>query len=83
MTMVGVVAAGFSGGVLTACCGGGGPYNFNYSARCGHAGSTACSRPSTYLNWDGIHLSEAGYRLIAQALIEGPFSSPPIKLPWQ
>uniref|UniRef100_A0A5B7CCA0 GDSL esterase/lipase n=1 Tax=Davidia involucrata TaxID=16924 RepID=A0A5B7CCA0_DAVIN len=69
---------GFFNGVLTACCGGGGPYNFNNSARCGHIGSKACKDPSTYSNWDGIHLTEAGYRYIAMGLINGPFTSPPL-----
>lgn len=70
---------GFSGGALRACCGGGGPYNFNNSARCGHTGSKACADPSTHANWDGIHLTEAAYRYIAKGLINGPFSDPPLK----
>ncbi|XAR66553.1 Sinapine esterase [Bertholletia excelsa] len=71
---------GFSNGALRACCGGGGPYNFNNSARCGQPGSKVCSNPSTYANWDGIHLTEAAYRFIAMGLINGPFTSPPLKL---
>ncbi|KAJ4846874.1 hypothetical protein Tsubulata_011877 [Turnera subulata] len=70
---------GFSAGTKTACCGGGGPYNFNNSARCGHIGSKACSNPSTYANWDGIHLTEAAYRHIALGLVNGPFSRPPLR----
>ncbi|XP_059664016.1 GDSL esterase/lipase At5g45910-like [Cornus florida] len=69
---------GFYNGVLNACCGGGGPYNFNNSARCGHTGSKACMDPSAYANWDGIHLTEAAYRYIAMSLINGPFTSPPL-----
>ncbi|XP_039070461.1 GDSL esterase/lipase At5g45910-like [Hibiscus syriacus] len=69
---------GFYGGTLKACCGGGGPYNFNNSARCGHAGSEACQDPSIYSNWDGIHLTEAAYRYIALALINGSSSQPPL-----
>ncbi|XP_057463521.1 LOW QUALITY PROTEIN: GDSL esterase/lipase At5g45910-like [Actinidia eriantha] len=71
---------GLSNGVtlLRACCGGGGPYNFNISARCGHTGSKSCKSPSTYGNWDGIHLTEAAYRYIAMGLINGPFTSPPL-----
>nr|KYP43294.1 GDSL esterase/lipase At5g45910 family [Cajanus cajan] len=57
---------GFTNGALRACCGGGGPYNFNMSARCGHNGSKACANSSTYANWDGFHLTEAAYRYIAQ-----------------
>ncbi|XP_027338703.1 GDSL esterase/lipase At5g45910-like [Abrus precatorius] len=70
---------GFTSGTLRACCGGGGPFNFNISARCGHNGSKACANPSAHANWDGIHLTEAAYRLIAEALISGPFSKPLLK----
>ncbi|KAJ8761073.1 hypothetical protein K2173_000752 [Erythroxylum novogranatense] len=66
------------GTLLKTCCGGGGPYNFNYSARCGHIGSTVCQNPARIANWDGIHLTEAAYRHIANGLITGPFSSPPL-----
>ncbi|XP_058100728.1 GDSL esterase/lipase At5g45910-like [Magnolia sinica] len=69
---------GFTSGALVACCGGGGLYNFNVSARCGHLGSWACSDPSTHVNWDGIHLTEAAYRIIATGLIQGPYSNPPM-----
>ncbi|KAF1895250.1 hypothetical protein Lal_00043895 [Lupinus albus] len=72
---------GFTGETLKACCGGGGPFNVNISAGCGNIGSKACSDPSTYANWDGIHLTEAAYRVIANGLIEGPFSSPPLSPP--
>lgn len=71
--------AGFTGGTLNACCGGGGPFNFNSSAGCGHIGSKTCAEPSTYVNWDGIHLTEAAHRHIAKGLIDGPFSNPPLK----
>ncbi|XP_054779371.1 GDSL esterase/lipase At5g45910 [Prosopis cineraria] len=71
---------GFTRGtLLRACCGGGGPFNFNNSARCGHIGSKACTDPSIYANWDGIHLTEAAHRYIAKALIEGPSTHPPLK----
>ncbi|AES63995.1 GDSL-like lipase/acylhydrolase [Medicago truncatula] len=70
---------GFTNGALNACCGGGRRYNFNDSARCGYKGSKVCEDPSTYTNWDGIHLTEAAYRHIAKGLINGPFSIPPLK----
>ncbi|XP_058200177.1 GDSL esterase/lipase At5g45910-like [Rhododendron vialii] len=72
---------GFTNGAVTACCGGGGPYNFNNSARCGHTGSKSCNNPSTFANWDGVHLTEAAYRYIATGLIAGPFASPPLQFP--
>lgn len=73
--------AGFTNGAVKACCGGGGPYNFNNSARCGHTGSKSCNSPSTFANWDGVHLTEAAYRYIATGLIDGPFTSPPLQFP--
>ncbi|KAK4798331.1 hypothetical protein SAY86_030657 [Trapa natans] len=69
---------GFYEGTLGACCGGGGPFNFNNSARCGHIGSSACSNPSAFVNWDGIHLTDAAYRHISEGLMHGPFTSPPL-----
>lgn len=72
------ICAGLENGALSACCGGGGPYNFNYTARCGHTGSKVCKDPSTYANWDGVHLTEKAYRHIATGLLKGTFTSPPI-----
>ncbi|KAI4368140.1 hypothetical protein MLD38_016732 [Melastoma candidum] len=69
---------GFSKGALRACCGGGGPYNFNNSARCGHIGSTVCKDPSAFANWDGIHLTDAAYGHIARRLITGRYTSTPL-----
>ncbi|KAI3710178.1 hypothetical protein L2E82_39952 [Cichorium intybus] len=69
---------GIKNGALSACCGGGGPYNFNYKARCGHIGSKACKDPSSYANWDGVHLTETAYRHVATGLLNGTFTSQPI-----
>ncbi|XP_071714906.1 GDSL esterase/lipase At5g45910-like [Rutidosis leptorrhynchoides] len=69
---------GLMNGALSACCGGGGPYNFNFTARCGYEGSEACNDPSSYANWDGMHLTETAYRHIATGLLKGTFTSPPI-----
>ncbi|KAG6641354.1 hypothetical protein CIPAW_09G067600 [Carya illinoinensis] len=62
---------------LTACCGRGGPYNYNKSAVCGNPGVSACVEPSQYVNWDGIHLTEAAYKLITQALLQAPMHTIP------
>ncbi|KAK7246384.1 hypothetical protein RIF29_41252 [Crotalaria pallida] len=66
---------GFIG--LETCCGMGGPYNYNMLVACGDPRVTACDDPSQYITWDGVHLTEAAYRLIAQSLINliGPYSS--------
>ncbi|KAJ3701173.1 hypothetical protein LUZ61_004878 [Rhynchospora tenuis] len=63
---------------LQICCGGGGPYNYNPNATCGQPGVPACSNPLSYVNWDGIHLTEAAYRIIATGWLKGPYAYPPI-----
>ncbi|XP_040381454.1 GDSL esterase/lipase At5g45910-like isoform X2 [Oryza brachyantha] len=64
---------------LRACCGaGGGKYNYQNGARCGMAGAYACSNPSSSLSWDGIHLTEAAYKQIADGWVNGPYCHPPI-----
>ncbi|KZV24859.1 GDSL esterase/lipase-like [Dorcoceras hygrometricum] len=60
------------------CCGyGGGEYNFNYFNACGSPGSSSCADPFEYVNWDGVHLTEAMYRVMADAFVNGTFSDPP------
>ncbi|RZC91035.1 hypothetical protein C5167_028868 [Papaver somniferum] len=60
---------GFTGGALKACCGGKGPYNCNQYVRCGSVDAKVCDAPSTYVNWDGVHLTEAAYKFLADGLI--------------
>ncbi|XP_044416299.1 GDSL esterase/lipase At5g45910 [Triticum aestivum] len=57
---------------LHVCCGAGGPYNYNMTAACGLPGVSACTNPATHINWDGIHLTESAYRLIATGWLLGP-----------
>ncbi|THU62580.1 hypothetical protein C4D60_Mb01t06610 [Musa balbisiana] len=71
-------AFGFGEEPLVACCGGGGPYNYNFSRQCGSEGSTVCGDPSRYVHWDGLHMTEATYRSIAIGLLHGPFAAPAI-----
>jgi phospholipase/lecithinase/hemolysin len=52
-------SAGFEEDVLTICCGGPG------TLFCGDEGSYLCEKPSARLFWDGVHLTEAAYRYIA------------------
>lgn len=70
------VLAGFKKSPLAACCGGGGPYNA--SVGCGDRAATVCNDPSKYVCWDGIHLTEAAYKTIAQGLLGGPYTTVPI-----
>lgn len=58
-----------------ACCGAGGPYNYNVLRMCSPL-STICKDPSAYINWDGVHYTEAAYRHMAEGLLSGPFTSP-------
>jgi phospholipase/lecithinase/hemolysin len=71
---------GFNGtdGVVSACCGGGGKYNFNLTAICGMPGASVCSDPSAYVSWDGVHLTEAANHFIADGWLRGPYAHPPI-----
>ncbi|XP_010422034.1 PREDICTED: GDSL esterase/lipase At1g31550-like isoform X1 [Camelina sativa] len=68
---------GFINKPLSACCGVGEPYNFNFSTCCGSFGVDSCNDPSMYVAWDGIHMTEAAYKFIADGLLKGPYTSPP------
>ncbi|KAM0928502.1 hypothetical protein ACQ4PT_002519 [Festuca glaucescens] len=50
-----------------ACCGsGGGDYNFDVFSTCGSPEvPTACAQPARYVNWDGVHMTEAMYKVVA------------------
>jgi hypothetical protein len=40
--------------------------------------TAACDDPSARLSWDGIHPTEAFSKVIAGALLRGPYCTPPI-----
>ncbi|KAA8540724.1 hypothetical protein F0562_024357 [Nyssa sinensis] len=66
--------------LFKACCGsGGGPYNFDFFAACGSPTSSSCSNPSQYINWDGVHLTEAMYKAVSDSFLNGTFSHPPFE----
>ncbi|CAD6334307.1 unnamed protein product [Miscanthus lutarioriparius] len=69
---------GFTEEPIRACCGGGGPYNYNPGAACGSPGSTVCRQPSAHVHWDGIHLTEAAYKYIANGWLNGLYAYPSI-----
>ncbi|URE20494.1 GDSL esterase lipase [Musa troglodytarum] len=71
---------GFTGGALKACCGAGGSgkYNVNLGKVCAKRGSSVCKDPSTYVSWDGSHLTETAYNLIADGWLRGPYAKPSI-----
>ncbi|KAG7564907.1 GDSL lipase/esterase [Arabidopsis suecica] len=59
-----------------ACCGTGEPYNFQVFQTCGTAAATACKDPNQYINWDGVHLTEAMYKVMADMFLDGTFTRP-------
>ncbi|KAE8800792.1 GDSL esterase/lipase [Hordeum vulgare] len=44
------------------------------------SGSAAvpCPDPSRHVNFDGLHMTEAVYKLMARGMLDGPFAAPPI-----
>nr|DAD30772.1 TPA_asm: hypothetical protein HUJ06_009623 [Nelumbo nucifera] len=74
---------------LSACCGHGGKYNYNRNVGCGGKVSMhgkqillgrSCNDPSVWINWDGVHYTEAANKWVFQQIVDGSFSDPPIPL---
>ncbi|XP_022966841.1 GDSL esterase/lipase At3g26430-like [Cucurbita maxima] len=74
---------------LRTCCGHGGKYNFNVKLGCGGTKRVngkdvligkACKKPEVYVNWDGIHYTEAANKWIFNKIKTGAYSDPPIPL---
>ncbi|CAO2191029.1 unnamed protein product [Urochloa humidicola] len=62
---------------LNSCCGSDAPYNCSPSVLCGRPGSTVCSDPSKYISWDGLHFTEASYKVVIQGVLGG-YAIPPL-----
>ncbi|WOL00968.1 GDSL esterase/lipase [Canna indica] len=62
--------------LLNNAAGLGGTYNFDISLMCGLPGTGTCSDPSKYISWDGIHLTQEAYRVMAESLIMQGFAYP-------
>ncbi|KAJ3694237.1 hypothetical protein LUZ60_009717 [Juncus effusus] len=72
---------GFIGTPLRTCCGNGNnQYNINFTQMCGMPNVSACQDPSSHVNWDGGHLTEAAYRYIAYDWLRGSHGEPSILL---
>ncbi|KAL3851123.1 hypothetical protein ACJIZ3_013005 [Penstemon smallii] len=56
-----------------ACCGIGGKYNFNMTRMCGAPDVPVCSNPNEYMSWDGVHLTQEGYKIMASWLVHDIF----------
>ncbi|KAJ4849550.1 Alpha-L-fucosidase 3 [Turnera subulata] len=74
---------------LRACCGHGGKYNYNKNIGCGgkitvHGKEIlvgrACKDPSKWINWDGVHYTQAANKWIFEQIVGGSFSDPPVPL---
>ncbi|KAK4435174.1 GDSL esterase/lipase LIP-4 [Sesamum alatum] len=62
---------------LMACCGyGGAPYNYNPNRTCLDSGHTVCEEETRYINWDGVHYSEAAAAIVASKILSTHYSSP-------
>ncbi|KAJ4871585.1 GDSL esterase/lipase [Raphanus sativus] len=69
---------------IMACCGTGGPpLNYNDQVGCGWTGTSpngttittkSCNASSKYVNWDGIHYTEAANRFVSQKILSGKYS---------
>lgn len=77
---VSVSSSGFDpASTRKACCGASaGEYNFDWRRMCGFAGTEACAEPSTYLSWDGIHMTQAAYRAMSRLIYHGKYLQPQI-----
>jgi phospholipase/lecithinase/hemolysin len=64
--------------VLDACCGGGGLHNANFTVHWTEPGAVQCVDAARYVSWDGLHTTEAVYRIMAHGILDGPFAMPPI-----
>jgi len=69
---------------LEFCCG---SYQGNEIHYCGKKAiingtvyGFACDDPSKYISWDGIHYSQAANEWIANQILSGSFSDPPVSL---
>ncbi|XP_004298998.1 PREDICTED: GDSL esterase/lipase At3g26430-like [Fragaria vesca subsp. vesca] len=74
---------------IRTCCGHGGKYNFNVHLGCGgkikvHGKeilvAKACKDPSVWVNWDGVHYTEASNKKIFDQIVDGSLSNPPVPL---
>ncbi|GFZ07071.1 SGNH hydrolase-type esterase superfamily protein [Actinidia rufa] len=48
-----------------ACCGTGGDYNFSLPRMCGAPGVPVCPNPNQLISWDGVHLTQEAYKIMA------------------
>ncbi|KAL8159112.1 hypothetical protein V2J09_000649 [Rumex salicifolius] len=69
---------GFSKPLMTCCGFGGPPYNYDIRVTCGTPGYKVCADGSQFMNWDGIHYTEAANAIVAKKLLSTQYSTPRI-----
>ncbi|KAL6842708.1 hypothetical protein ACP4OV_027552 [Aristida adscensionis] len=60
---------------LVACCGGTAPYNTGHSC---DKTAKLWGNPADFASWDGIHMTEKAYGIIANGVLEGPYADNPL-----
>ncbi|KAM5561337.1 GDSL esterase/lipase [Rosa sericea] len=72
---------------IMACCGyGGPPLNYDSRVSCGSTRdlngtsvtAKGCSNSTVYVNWDGIHYTEAANQFVSSKILTGKYSDPPL-----
>ncbi|KMT07930.1 hypothetical protein BVRB_6g145330 [Beta vulgaris subsp. vulgaris] len=57
--------------VQKTCCGiGNNEYNFNMTSMCGYNGVPVCKHPYERVSWDGVHMTQHAYKLMARWLLK-------------
>jgi hypothetical protein len=77
--------------ILEVCCGFGGAYNYNLNVTCGDSGNVSLStggtqfvnintapNPKEHIQWDGVHFTQAAYKVIASFFLSGQFFISPL-----
>ncbi|KFK37921.1 hypothetical protein AALP_AA3G047600 [Arabis alpina] len=73
---------GFDHSIMVCCGTGGPPLNYNNQVHCGSTATLngtiiiakPCNDSSKYVNWDGIHYTEAANRFVARHILTGKYS---------
>jgi phospholipase/lecithinase/hemolysin len=60
---------------LVACCRGDNQYHTNDGC---NRTTRLWGNPANFASWDGMHMTEKAYVVIAQGVLHGPFADPPL-----
>ncbi|GFQ08129.1 GDSL esterase/lipase lip-4, partial [Phtheirospermum japonicum] len=72
---------GFKNPLMAFCGYGGAPYNYgpDFDKTCSGSQYDVCEEGTSYINWDGVHYTEAANAVIASKIISTHYSSPPLE----